>query len=133
MDGLAVAALDDADMADSPVTFPVKKYDITGSRLVAAFLPLVFVLEPLHAVVHPGELRDDSGFDIAALVRAPADERRTPRHMTVEPVPTPELLSASVSDLCGSYLGNLCVTDPVVIVPIRIVPEHMGCILLVAV
>lgn len=78
VDGPPIATFYDADVADRAVAFPVEENDIAGSGLVAALLPLVSVLEPLDAVIHPGELRHDTGLDISALVCAPADEAGAP-------------------------------------------------------
>ena len=68
---------------------PIKKYQVSGARLIAAVLPLSPILEPIRAACAARKLGDHSSVNVAALVGAPADKAGAPLHPAVEAVPAP--------------------------------------------
>ena len=90
VDDAALAPLHDAHMVGKAVyavAGPIQKDDVAGVREVVPVGPLTPVLEPLFPDGAPGELGDDAGLDIAALLGAPTDEAGAPFHPAGEAVP----------------------------------------------
>ena len=86
--------LDDTDMigltvlrARAALIIPVEEDDHAGRGLHRVICPLPTLPEPLDAVDTSGELGNDTGVDIAAFVRTPADEAGAPLHTAAEAVP----------------------------------------------
>ena len=86
--------LDDTDMigltvlrARAALIIPVEEDDHAGRGLHRVICPLPTLPEPLDAVDTSGELGNDTGVDIAAFVRTPADEAGAPLHAAAEAVP----------------------------------------------
>ena len=86
--------LDDANMisltvlqAGVALVVPIEEDDHTGRGLHGVIRPLPTLPEPLDAVDTSGELGNDTGVDIAAFVRTPADEAGAPLHAAAEAVP----------------------------------------------
>lgn len=69
------------------LVIPIKENNHSGDRLGRAVYPLSTIFEPLDAVDTSGELGNDTGVDIAAFVRTPADEAGAPLHAAAEAVP----------------------------------------------
>ena len=78
---------------------PIEEDNHSGDRLGRAVYPLTSVLEPLHSVYAACEFRNHAGFNIAALVGAPAHEAGTPLHTAAEAVPRPVRLAAYIAHL----------------------------------
>lgn len=58
---------------------PVEKDDVAGARLIAVILPQPTLLEPGNTLGRAGrKLRDHAGFDITALIGAPAYKAGAP-------------------------------------------------------
>ena len=86
--------LDDTDMigltvlrAGAALVVPIEEDNHTGCRFDIIICPLPTLPEPLDAVDTSGELGNDTGVDIAAFVRTPADEAGAPLHAAAEAVP----------------------------------------------
>ena len=86
--------LDNTDMvgltvlwARAALIIPVEEDDHAGRGLHRVICPLPTLPEPLDAVDTSGELGNDTGVDIAAFVRTPADEAGAPLHAAAEAVP----------------------------------------------
>lgn len=86
--------LDDTDMigltvlrAGAALVVPIEEDDHAGRGLHGVIRPLPTLPEPLDAVDTACELRNDTGVDIAAFVRTPADEAGAPLHAAAEAVP----------------------------------------------
>ena len=87
-------SFDDTDMigltvlrARAALIIPVEEDDHAGRGLHRVICPLPTLPEPLDAVDTSGELGNDTGVDIAAFVRTPADEAGAPLHAAAEAVP----------------------------------------------
>lgn len=72
------AVFNDSYVIRVPGVVPVKKDNVTWLRLNAPVFPLAALNEPVHAFDTGGKLGNTTGFDISALVRAPADVAGTP-------------------------------------------------------
>ena len=86
--------LDDTDMvgltvlrARAALVVPIEEDDHAGRGLHGVIRPLPTLPEPLDTVDTAGELGNDTGVDIAAFVRTPADEAGAPLHTAAETVP----------------------------------------------
>ena len=83
----------DAHMVSIPIlsifVVPVEEDNHTGAGFKAVADPLTPGFEPIHTVDATGELRDDAGTDIAALISTPAHKAGTPFHPFRKAVPTP--------------------------------------------
>lgn len=86
--------LDDTDMigltvlwAGAALVVPIEEDNHAGRGLHGVIRPLPTLPEPLDTVDTACELRNDTGVDIAAFVRAPADEAGAPLHAAAETVP----------------------------------------------
>ena len=86
--------LDDTDMIGLAVlrtraapVIPIEKDNHAGRGLHGVIRPLPTLPEPLDTVDTACELRNDTGVDIAAFVRTPADEAGAPLHAAAEAVP----------------------------------------------
>lgn len=86
--------LDDTDMigltvlrAGAALVVPIEEDNHAGRGLHRVICPLPTLPEPLDAVDTSGELGNDTGVDIAAFVRTPADEAGAPLHAAAEAVP----------------------------------------------
>lgn len=86
--------LDDTDMiglavlrARAALIIPIEEDDHAGRGLHGVIRPLPTLPEPLDTVDTACELRNDTGVDIAAFVRTPADEAGAPLHAAAEAVP----------------------------------------------
>ena len=86
--------LDDTDMigltvlrARAALIIPIEEDDHAGRGLHGVIRPLPTLPEPLDTVDTACELRNDTGVDIAAFVRTPADEAGAPLHAVAETVP----------------------------------------------
>ena len=86
--------LDDANMisltvlwAGAALVVPIEEDNHAGRGLHGVICPLPTLPEPLDAVDTACELGNDTGVDIAAFVRTPADEAGAPLHATAEAVP----------------------------------------------
>lgn len=86
--------LDDTDMvgltilrAGPALIIPAKEDNHPGRGLHGVIRPLPTLPEPLDTVDTAGELRNDTGVDIAAFVCAPADEAGAPLHAAAKAVP----------------------------------------------
>ena len=86
--------LDDTDMigltvlwAGAALVVPIEEDDHAGRGLHGVIRPLPTLPEPLDTVDTACELRNDTGVDIAAFVRTPADEAGAPLHAAAEAVP----------------------------------------------
>lgn len=86
--------LDDTDMigltvlrARAALVVPIEEDDHAGRGLHGVIRPLPTLPEPLDTVDTACELRNDTGVDIAAFVRTPADEAGAPLHAAAEAVP----------------------------------------------
>ena len=86
--------LDDTDMIGLTVlrtraapVIPIEEDNHAGRGLHGVIRPLPTLPEPLDAVDTACELRNDTGVDIAAFVRTPADETGAPLHTAAEAVP----------------------------------------------
>ena len=66
---------------------PIEEDNHAGRGLHRVICPLPTLPEPLDAVDTSGELGNDTGVDIAAFVRAPADETGAPLHAAAEAIP----------------------------------------------
>jgi len=94
VDNAVFDLLDDTDMigltvlrARAALIIPVEEDDHAGRGLHRVICPLPTLPEPLDAVDTSGELGNDTGVDIAAFVRTPADEAGAPLHAAAEAVP----------------------------------------------
>lgn len=94
VDNAVFDLLDDTDMigltvlrARAALIIPVEEDDHAGRGLHRVICPLPTLPEPLDAVDTSGELGNDTGIDIAAFVRTPADEAGAPLHAAAEAVP----------------------------------------------
>lgn len=94
VDNAVFDLLDDTDMVGLTVlqarvalVVPIEEDDHAGRGLHGVIHPLPTLPEPLDTVDTAGELGNDSGVDIAAFVRAPADEAGAPLHAVAEAVP----------------------------------------------
>ena len=94
VDNTVFDLLDDTDMigltvlrARAALIIPVEEDDHAGRGLHRVICPLPTLPEPLDAVDTSGELGNDTGVDIAAFVRTPADEAGAPLHAAAEAVP----------------------------------------------
>ena len=94
VDNAVFDLLDDTDMigltvlrARAALIIPVEEDDHAGRGLHRVICPLPTLPEPLDAVDTSGELGNDTGVDIAAFVRTPADEAGAPLHAAAETVP----------------------------------------------
>lgn len=86
--------LDDANMiglavlrARAALIIPIEEDDHAGRGLHDVIRPLPTLPEPLDTVDTARKLRNNAGVDIAAFVRAPADEAGAPLHTAAEAVP----------------------------------------------
>ena len=86
--------LDDTDMigltilwAGAALVVPIEEDNHAGRGLHGVIRPLPTLPEPLDTVDTAGELGNDTGVDIAAFVRTPADEAGAPLHAAAEAVP----------------------------------------------
>ena len=86
--------LDDTDVIRLTVLWtgaafvvPIEKDDHAGRGLHGVICPLPTLPEPLDTVDTSCKLGNDTGVDIAAFVRAPADEAGAPLHAAAEAVP----------------------------------------------
>lgn len=86
--------LDDANMisltvlwAGAALVVPIEEDNHAGRGLHGVIRPLPTLPEPLDTVDTACELRNDTGVDIAAFVRTPADEAGAPLHAAAEAVP----------------------------------------------
>ena len=86
--------LDDANMisltvlrAGAALVVPIEEDNHAGRGLHGVIRPLPTLPEPLDTVDTAGELGNDTGVDIAAFVRTPADEAGAPLHAAAEAVP----------------------------------------------
>lgn len=86
--------LDDANMisltvlwAGAALVVPIEEDNHAGRGLHRVICPLPTLPEPLDTVDTARELRNNAGVDIAAFVRAPADEAGAPFHAAAEAVP----------------------------------------------
>ena len=86
--------LDDADMigltvlrAGVALVVPIEEDNHAGRGLHGVIRPLPTLPELLGTVDTACELRNDTGVDIAAFVRTPADEAGAPLHAAAEAVP----------------------------------------------
>ena len=73
--------------AGAALVVPIEEDDHAGRGLHGVIRPLPTLPEPLDAVDTSGELGNDTGVDIAAFVRTPADEAGAPLHAAAEAVP----------------------------------------------
>ena len=94
VDNAVFDLLDDTDMigltvlrARAALIIPVEEDDHAGRGLHGVIRPLPTLPEPLDTVDTAGELGNDTGVDIAAFVRAPADETGAPLHAAAEAIP----------------------------------------------
>ena len=94
VDNAVFDLLDDTDMigltvlrAGTALVVPVEEDNHAGRGLHSVICPLPTLPEPLDTVDTAGELRNDTGVDIAAFVRAPADEAGAPLHAAAKAVP----------------------------------------------
>lgn len=94
VDDTAFDLLDDADMisltvlrAGAALVVPIEEDNHAGRGLHGVIRPLPTLPEPLDTVDTACELRNDTGVDIAAFVRTPADEAGAPLHAAAEAVP----------------------------------------------
>lgn len=94
VDNAVFDLLDDTDMigltvlrARAAFIIPVEEDDHAGRGLHRVIRPLPTLPEPLDTVDTARELRNNAGVDIAAFVRAPADEAGAPLHAAAEAVP----------------------------------------------
>ena len=65
-------------MVSNPVAAPIEVNNRTGSRNAVPILPLASGAEPLHAGGTVGMLGNHTGFDVPALVGAPAYKAGAP-------------------------------------------------------
>ena len=86
--------LDDTDMIGLTVlrtraalVVPIEEDNHAGRGLHRVIRPLPTLPEPLDTVDTACELGNDTGVDIAAFVRTPADEAGAPLHAAAEAVP----------------------------------------------
>lgn len=86
--------LDDANMisltvlwAGAALVVPIEEDNHAGRGLHGVIRPLPTLPEPLDTVDTACELRNDTGVDIAAFVRTPADEAGAPLHAAAKAVP----------------------------------------------
>lgn len=94
VDNAVFDLLNDTDMigfavlrAGATLVIPIEEDNHTGCRFDIIIRPLPTLPEPLDTVDTTRELRNDTSVDIAAFVRAPADEAGTPLHTAAEAVP----------------------------------------------
>ena len=94
VDNAVFDLLDDTDMvgltvlqAGVALVVPIEEDDHAGRGLHGVIRPLPTLPEPLDTVDTAGELGNDTGVDIAAFVRTPADEAGAPLHAAAEAVP----------------------------------------------
>lgn len=97
LDGVDNAVFDSLDNTDmiglavlrtgaAPVV-PIEEDNHAGRGLHRVICPLPTLPEPLDTVDTARELRNNAGVDIAAFVRAPADEAGAPLHAAAEALP----------------------------------------------
>ena len=86
--------LDDTDMisltvlrAGAALIIPIEEDNHTGRGLHDVIRPLPTLPEPLDTVDTAGELGNDTGVDVAALVGAPGNKAGAPLHAAAEAVP----------------------------------------------
>ena len=94
VDNAVFDLLDDTDMigltvlrTGAALVVPIEEDNHAGRGLHRVICPLPTLPEPLDTVDTAGELRNDTGVDIAAFVCAPADEAGAPLHAAAEAVP----------------------------------------------
>ena len=105
--------LDDTDMvgltvlrAGAALVVPIEEDNHAGCRFYIVICPLATILEPSDAVYAACVLRADAGFDVTALISAPADEAGAPFNTTSESIPGPVRFTAYVADLRQSHLND---------------------------
>lgn len=94
VDNAVFDLLDDTDMIGLTVlrtgvalVVPIEEDNHAWRGLHGVIRPLPTLPEPLDTVDTACELRNDTGVDIAAFVRTPADEAGAPLHAAAEAVP----------------------------------------------
>ena len=94
VDNAVFDLLNDTDMigfavlrTGAALVIPIEEDNHTGCRFDIIIRPLPTLPEPLDTVDTACELRNNAGVDIAAFVRAPADEAGAPLHAAAEAVP----------------------------------------------
>lgn len=91
---------------------PIEKDNIAGSRLIAVVLPQSPLLEPRHTLRCTGrKLRNDTGFNIAALVGTPANKAGAPLHSAVKTIPAPIWLAADIPHLGECHGDDLTIAS----------------------
>lgn len=115
VDNAVFDLLDDTDMigltvlrAGTALVVPIEEDNHAGRGLHGVIRPLPTLPEPLDTVDTAGELRNDTGVDIAAFVCTPADEAGAPLHRAAEAVPCPIGLSAHMLLSCASSSASCC-------------------------
>lgn len=85
---------------------PIEKDNVAWARLIAVVLPQSALLELRHTLRCTGrKLRNDTSFNIAALVGTPAHEAGAPLYSTIKTVPAPVRLAADIPHL-GEFHGD---------------------------
>ena len=79
---------------------PIEKDNVAWARLIAVVLPQSALLELRHTLRCTGrKLRNDTSFNIAALVGTPANKAGAPLYSAVKTIPAPVRLAAHIADL----------------------------------
>ena len=98
----------------------VKEDDVAGARLVAVVLPQPTLLEPGNTLGRAGrKLRDNAGFNIAALIGAPAHKAGAPFHTAAKTIPAPVRFAADIPHLGERHRNDLAI-------PSGNAVEHLG-------
>ena len=84
VDGTAVTGLYNPYMVSYAIAAPIEINDRTWSRNDVSILPLASGAEPFHAGGTVGVLGHNTGFNITALVGAPAHKTGAPLHTGAE-------------------------------------------------
>ena len=98
-------------MVGNAVSAPVEVYDRARGRDAVSILPLASGAEPFHAGGTVGMLGHSAGFNITALVGAPAHKTGAPLYAGAESIPAPIRLTAHIAYLTQCYGYNIVAAD----------------------
>ena len=91
--------LNNSHMVGYAITLPIKEDDLTCRRFKITVLPKPPILEPLGTLHTACKFRDNTRFNIAALIGAPAHKAGAPFHTAAKTVPAPIWFAANISHL----------------------------------
>ena len=91
---------------------PIEKDNVAWARLIAVVLPQSALLELRHTLRYTGrKLRNDTSFNIAALVGTPANKAGAPLYSAVKTIPAPVRLTPDVPYLRERHGDDLAIAS----------------------